>query len=264
MTTALAIAAHPDDIEFLMAGTLMHLAAKGVGVHYFNLADGCCGSTLHDGATTAAIRLAEAKTAAAKLGAIFYPPICRDLEIYYEPNLLAKVASVIRQVAPDILLTHSPTDYMEDHTNTSRLAVSAAFARGMPNYPVQPPAAPTLKPIAVYHAQPYSHHDQLGRLVAPEFFVDVSSVLERKVALLECHASQKLWLDQSQGLDSYLQTLRDLDAKCGEMSGQFAFAEGWRRHWPLGFGPAHFDPLRESISGDLIVAAGARQKNKTT
>ncbi len=254
MPRVLAIAAHPDDIEFLMAGTLFLLQQDGYEIHYLNLADGCCGSAEHDATTIAAIRLSEATTAAAYAGAVFHPPICHDFEIYYERSLLARVASIVRQVAPEILLTHSPQDYMEDHTNTCRLAVSAAFARGMPNYIVDPPHPHVLDPIAVYHAQPYFHRDQLGQLITPEFFVNVVDVLERKVQMLSKHASQKRWLDQSQGHDSYLDTMRQLDAECGRMSGLFSYAEGWRRHLHLGFCDEEFDPLRQSLHEKILLA----------
>ncbi len=254
MPRALAIAAHPDDIEFLMAGTLLLLREAGFEIHYFNLADGCCGSAEHDAKTIAAIRLSEAKSAAEFLGAKFHPPLCRDMEIFYQQETLAKVASVVRQVAPDILLTHAPADYMEDHTNTCRLAVGAAFCRGMPNFPVDPPARHIANPVAVYHAQPYFHRDPLGKLVTPEFFVNVTEVLERKVEMLAKHASQKKWLDQSQGQDSYLETVRQLDAQCGKMSGKFQFAEGWRRHSYLGFCNQQFDPLRDCLRDKILPA----------
>ena len=41
---AFAIAAHPDDIEFLMAGTLVLLRDAGYEIHYMNVANGACGS----------------------------------------------------------------------------------------------------------------------------------------------------------------------------------------------------------------------------
>ena len=41
---AMAIAAHPDDIEFLMAGTLRLLAEAGWETHYLTVANGSCGS----------------------------------------------------------------------------------------------------------------------------------------------------------------------------------------------------------------------------
>ncbi len=72
--------------------------------------------------------------------------------------------------------------------------------------------------------------------------------------MLAKHVSQKQWLDESQGLDSYLQALRDLDADVGRMSGQFEYAEGWRRHLHLGFCGPDDDPLRAALA-DRIVAA---------
>ena len=254
MKTALAVAAHPDDIEFLMAGTLIALGEAGYEIHYWNLANGCCGSTEHDAEATARIRREEARRAAASVRAVHHESICRDLEIFYNRELLSQVASVMREVAPEIVLTHSPVDYMEDHTNACRLAVTAAFSRGMPNFPVQPPRAPVSTPVTVYHAQPYSNHDPLRRRVVPDLFVDVTDVIDRKIQMLALHVSQKRWLDASQGQDSYLQTLRDLDAEVGRLSGRFRYAEGWRRHLHLGFCGPHDDPLTQALESRVIKA----------
>lgn len=253
--TVFSVAAHPDDIEFLMSGTLMSLRDAGYELHYMNLSNGSLGTTQYDTERIVQMRRQEAWEAADSIGAVFHESICSDLDIFYERSTLARLASVIREVAPDILLTHSPADYMEDHTNTCRLAVSATFARGMPNYAGSPPRPPVAKPVTIYHAQPYSHYDPLRRLVVPDFYVDVSDRQEEKVAMLAKHESQKKWLDESQGLDSYLQTLRDLDAKAGQMSAKFSHAEGWRRHLHLGFCGPYDDPLREALSPRIVDAA---------
>lgn len=247
MKSVIAIAAHPDDIEFLMAGSLLRLRQAGYAIHYWNLANGCCGSTQHDAATTAKIRREEGKAAADFLGAQFHESICNDLEIFYDLPTLAKVAAVIRQVKPEIVLTHAPADYMEDHTNACRLATTAAFARGMPNFLVDPPVPAITDKVTVYHAQPYSHRDPLGKIVVPELVVDVTGLQPAKREMLSLHASQKQWLDESQGLDSYLDTMSNLDAELGQRTGKFAFAEGWRRHLHLGFCGANDDPLRQAL-----------------
>jgi len=254
MPTAFAIAAHPDDIEFFMSGTLMLLKEAGFEIHYMNVANGCCGTTEYDIETITQMRRKEAMKACTYAGAVFHESICDDLAIFYNEPTLAQLAAVVRDVAPDILLTHSLSDYMEDHMNTARLAVTAAFARGMPNFRVDPPREPVAKKVTIYHAQPYSHHDPLRRPVVPDLFVDVTSVIERKVEMLSQHVSQKMWLDKSQGHDSYLQTLRDLDAECGRMSGMFEFAEGWRRHLHLGFCDEADDPLREALHNYILMA----------
>ncbi len=254
MPTALAIAAHPDDIEIFMSGTLMLLHTAGYEIHYMNVANGCCGTSEYDRDTIAQMRLNEAMSAARLVGATFHPPICDDMAIFFDQPTLAQVAAVMRDVAPEIVLTHAPADYMEDHMNVCRLAVSAAFARGMPNFVTSPPRAAIAQKVTIYHAQPFSHCDPLRQPVTPDMFVDVTSVIERKVEMLAQHVSQKKWLDESQGHDSYLQTLRELDAQCGRMSGMFAFAEGWRRHLHLGFCDEHDDPLRQALHDRVLMA----------
>lgn len=245
---AFAIAAHPDDIEFVMAGTLMRLGAAGYELHYLNIANGCCGSMETDRETTARFRAAEAQRAAESIGAVFHPSLVNDLEIFYDQKTLARLAAVVRAVAPTIVLTHAPVDYMEDHTNACRLAVSAAFVRGMPNFPTDPPTPHVANEVTVYHAQPHGNHDPLGNPVTPGVFVDITEVIERKAAMLACHVSQKAWLDTTQGLDSYLQTMKDLSAEVGRMSGRFRYAEGWRRHLHLGFCAPDADPLRAALA----------------
>jgi LmbE family N-acetylglucosaminyl deacetylase len=230
-----------------MAGTLMLLGEAGYELHYLNLANGCCGSMVTDRETTARIRAVEARRAAESIGAVFHPSLVNDLEIFYDQQTLARLTAIVREVAPEIILTHAPVDYMEDHTNACRLAVSAAFCRGMPNFPTDPPSIAIPGEVTVYHAQPHGNHDPLGNPVRPGLFVDIASVIDRKAAMLACHVSQKAWLDATQGLDSYLQTMRDLSAEVGRMSGRFPYAEGWRKHLHLGLCAQDADPLRAAL-----------------
>lgn len=251
MPSVLAIAAHPDDIEMVMAGTMLQLADRGWTLHYFNIADGSRGSTTMGPAECAATRLGEARRAAEFLGATFYPPIGADMEIAYSTPMLRRVAAIVRTARPSVILTHGPSDYMEDHELACRLAVSAAFAHGMPNLESDPPVDAYFAPVTVYHAQPHGNRTPLGELVRPDFIVDTTDVIDRKVAALELHASQKAWLDQSQGMDSYVQTMRDLTSEVGRMSQRFTYGEGWRRRQHWGFCGPDDDPLRDALQ-DVI------------
>lgn len=245
--TVLAIAAHPDDIEIMMAGTLLQLARAGYQLHLLNIANGCCGSMTEDAESTARRRWDEAQAAAATLGARMHPPICNDLELTYGPPLLRRVTAVVRAVQPRIVLLHSPEDYMEDHMIACRLGVTAAFTRGMPNWASEPPLPHIAGPVTVYHALPYGLCDGLGRRIRPGQYVDIGDVLATKRAALACHASQKDWLDQTQGVDSYLNAMEAMSAEVGRWSGQFDYAEGWRRHSTLGFCGDADDPLAEAL-----------------
>ncbi len=248
-----AIAAHPDDIEFVMSGSMMLLKAAGYELHYMNIANGSCGSVQTDAEQTAQIRHQEARRAAEFLGATFHQSLTNDLEIFYDRSTLTRLSSIVRDVAPTIVLTHSPQDYMEDHMNACRLTLTAAFSRGMPNFPVDPPRPATEQDVAIYHAQPHGNCDGLGNPVLPDLFVDVSSVITQKRNMLACHESQKQWLDQSQGMDSYLETMAELSREVGRLSGKFQFAEGWRRHMHLGYCAANFNPLVDSLKEHVIV-----------
>jgi len=249
----LAVAAHPDDIEFLMAGTLLRLREAGWQLHYFNVATGNCGSAVHSAAATRRIRRGEAQAAARLLGAHWYAPVAEDAEIYYEDRILRRVAAVVREVCPTVVLTQSPQDYMEDHMNASRLAVTAAFVRGMPNYRTIPPRPPVPGDCIVYHALPHGLRDGLGRRIIPGAFVNTTPVQPAKRAALAAHSSQKAWLDQTQGMDSYLDAMDDMGRAVGKLSGRFEFAEGWRRHSHLGFCAENADPLREVLGRDYKV-----------
>jgi LmbE family N-acetylglucosaminyl deacetylase len=237
-----------------VAGTLILLQQAGYEIHYCNLANGCCGSMVLPRAEIAAIRRREAMAACARIGAVFHESFCDDLEIFYEKPLLAKVAAVVRDVAPEILLTHSPSDYMEDHMNACRLAVTAAFVRGMPNYVSDPPRPIVTQEVTVYHAQPHGNRDPLRLPIEPDLFVDISSVIELKIAMLAEHQSQKRWLDETQGMGSYLDACRELSRELGRKSGRFEYAEGWRRHLHLGFCGPDSDPLARVLSGKILMA----------
>jgi N-acetylglucosamine malate deacetylase 1 len=252
-----ALAAHPDDIEFQMAGTLILLGRMGYELHYMNIANGSCGTTEYSKAEIIAIRRAEAQAAAASIGAVFHESLVDDLEIYYEPGLLAQVAAVMRAVAPQILLLQSPQDYMEDHQNAARLGVTAAFTREMPNFATYPARRPTAQPVTVYHAQPHGNRDGLRQLVRPDLYVNITAVMTEKRAMLAHHASQKTWLDRSQAMDAYLNVMADHSSAVGQMSGEFPFAEGWRRRLHYGFCEQTADPLASALQEWVKIEADA-------
>lgn len=250
---AIAIAAHPDDIEFMMAGTLCLLREAGYRIHYLNIATGSAGSLQHGPAALRRIRRAEAKKAAALLGAEFHESRVDDLEVVYSIPLLRWLAGIVREVKPSIVLTHSPQDYMEDHTNTCRLAVSAAFARGIPNFASQPRRPAWLGDSTVYHAMPHGLCDGMRRRIVPGAFVNTASVQEKKLAALACHESQHGWLQASQGMNSYLRQMEEFAREVGGLSRRFRFAEGWRRHSHMGFCAPEADPLRDALGKNYLV-----------
>jgi LmbE family N-acetylglucosaminyl deacetylase len=250
---AIAIGAHPDDIEFYMAGTLLLLKQAGYETHYFNVASGNCGSSEQNSPQTRNRRRREARSAATVLGAQFHASVTDDLEIFYDLRLLRLTAAVIREVQPSIVLTHSPQDYMEDHVNVARLAVTAAFARGMPNFRTRPQRKSISTEVVLYHGMPHGLRDPLRRRITPGLFVNTASMHRTKLEALAQHQSQQKWLDLSQGLNSYLQTMDQMSREVGRMSRRFKHAEGWRRHLHLGFSSSESDPLAQVLGKNCVL-----------
>ncbi|MFP4563332.1 MAG: PIG-L family deacetylase, partial [Spirochaetia bacterium] len=242
-----AFGCHPDDIEFLMSGTLFLLREAGAEIHYMNPANGCLGTAEYSKEEIIDKRRRESMEAAEYLGAVFHESIAGDMEIRYTPELLARVTARIREIQPDILLLLSLEDYMEDHMNAARLGYTAAFCRGMTNYITDPPRDAVGKEIAVYHVMPYGLRDMMDRPVTPDFFINVEGVMDKKREMLALHASQKTWLDVSQGMDAYLESMQDMTAEMGSLSGSFRYAEGFRRHNPLGFCSPDYTPLENAL-----------------
>jgi LmbE family N-acetylglucosaminyl deacetylase len=251
--TAIAIAAHPDDIEFVMAGTLLQFKAVGWEIHYLNLSTGNCGSLEYSPAKTAKVRRKEAQDAAKILDATWHAPMCNDLEIFYDLKTLRRLSAVIREVQPSIILTHSPQDYMEDHMNTCRLAVTAAFTHGMPNFKSTPTRPIYQHDVTIYHAMPHGLCDGLRRRIVPGAYVNTTPVQETKLASLAAHKSQQGWLDASQGMNSYLQAMDDMSRAVGKLSKKFMHAEGWRRHLHYGFSANEIDPLAEALGKNCLI-----------
>ena len=251
MNSAIAIFAHPDDIEFVAAGTLLLLKQRGWEIHYLNVSTGNCGSAEFSPAKTRRVRLQEGKNAAKILGAHFHPPLCDDLEIVYEVKMLRRLSAIIRESEASVVLTHSPQDYMEDHMNTCRLAVTAAFTHAMPNFRSIPSRATYAHDVTVYHALPHGLCDPLRRRIIPGAFVNTTAVHATKLKALAAHQSQQGWLDVSQGMNSYLKAMDDMARAVGKLSKKFKFAEGWRRHSHMGFCAPDADPLRDALGKDF-------------
>lgn len=237
-----------------MAGTLLLLREAGWETHYLNLSSGNLGSLTRSPAQTARIRRREAQAAARVLGATWHPSFCNDLDIFYDRVTLRRLAAVIRAVAPAVILTHSPRDYMEDHMNASRLTVTAAFARAIPAFRTSPRRPPAPGDVTIYHAVPHGLRDQLRRRVLPGAFVDTTPVHDTKRAALACHESQRTFLDATQGMGSFIRTMDAFSEAVGKLSGAFHHAEGWRRHSHLGFSAEAADPLREALGRRFLVS----------
>ena len=241
-----AVMSHPDDAEILVAGTLHHLRARGWKVEIVTMTSGDCGSISHTKNEITTIRKAEAEAGADYLGASYRCAGLWDGEVLYAAEALRKVVELMRVFDPDIVITHSPVDYMVDHEKTSRLARAAAFLHAAPLYETKSsPASPVGRGIpALYYADPVEGVGPMGDRIQPHFYVDISRQMTPKKEMLSCHASQREWLRRYHGIDEYLDRMEKWAARYGQEVG-VAYAEGFRQH--LGHAYPHSPILQEAL-----------------
>lgn len=251
---ALAILAHPDDAEFLCAGTLLRLRAEqGWQVHVATMTAGDCGSAEHAPDDIARIRRTEGAAACRAVGFTYHCLEIRDLRVRYCDEQLEKVCRLLNTVRPNAVFTHSPEDYHLDHEQTSILVRAAAFAAPIHNFLHRPGHSEPHPPLAaiphLFYCDPLEGKDQFGRPVPPSMFVDIGSVIEKKAAMLAEHESQRAWLRKHHGVDNLIDSMKGWSAEQGRRAG-VAFAEGFRQH--LGHSYPQNNLLQELLAASQL------------
>ena len=198
----LIISCHPDDAEIACAGTAIKCAKRGDRVVVCHLSSGNLGHVVIPPDELRVIRANEAKKAGAMAGIEVIYGGFDDLEIY-DNNREArdKVVDVIRYAQPDFIITHTPNDYMPDHTAVSRLVFDASFTATLPNYTDYPhvysdPNGEPAKLVPIYYM------DSLAGIgFEPDEYVDITEELDLKLEMLECHESQLVWMREHDNVD---------------------------------------------------------------
>jgi N-acetylglucosamine malate deacetylase 1 len=245
----LAFHAHPDDAEILAGGTLVLLAGQDHELTIATMTPGDCGSAELGPDEIAAIRRHEATSAAALAGARYLCAEFRDLALFNDDPSRRRVAELLRRVRPELVLAASPVDYLCDHEAASALVRDCLFAAPAPNYrtAAQNPAPPLERIPHLYFMDPVGGLDRDGRVVQPDFVVDISSAFERKQRLLAQHRSQRDWLLLHHGVDDYLLQMEEWSRQRGGLA-SLEFGEGFRRYRGH---PYPQSPLLEDLLGPL-------------
>src|SRR5688572_5752142 len=173
MNTALAFLAHPDDAEILCGGTLIRLAEAGWKIHIATATPGDCGTATHNRFDISSIRTAEAAKAAAMIGGVYHCLDERDGLVVYDKPTLQKSIDLFRRIAPTLVFTHAPKDYMMDHEMVSLLARAASFVYSAPNISAHPLKQGSGVPH-LYYCDPIEAKDPLGNIVTPTTLIDIS------------------------------------------------------------------------------------------
>jgi LmbE family N-acetylglucosaminyl deacetylase len=246
----LAFMPHPDDIEFVCAGTLMRLRAAGFEIHCATMTPGDKGSAVLEQEEIAAIRRKEAAAAAATIGAESYTCLeLRDLEIFFERESRRLATGLVRRIDPAIVFTTSPRDYMADHEITSQLVRDACFNAGARLFKTGDDAPPLAGVPYLYYCDPTGLQDIFGEPAPVGFVVDITQQMGQKEQALACHDSQRAWLLRQHGMDDYIETMRSIGAQRGGLIGR-KYGEAFRQH--LGHPHPTDNPLIELVGAVVV------------
>lgn len=247
MDRVLAFGCHPDDVEFMCAGTLALLAQKGYEIHIATMTGGEVGSPNQSVQEIRARRLAEAEAAADVIGAHYHYAGGYDLEVEYNSEYRKKTVKVLRDVDPLIVFTAPPMDYLADHEQTSLLVRNAAYIASVPNFDCGVPTKPTTRFPFLYYWNASGLTDIFGRQLPVNRAVDISSVMDKKNEMLACHVSQREWLAYHNDWDEYMENMRWHSKTNGERAG-YEWAETFIQHLSIGHPK---DNILNSILGNL-------------
>jgi LmbE family N-acetylglucosaminyl deacetylase len=185
---ALAIGAHPDDVEFGAGATLAKWAADGCVVHHLVCTDGSKGTWDPDADTAALVarrqdeqREAARRVAGDRAGEVVFLGYV-DGELASDLQARSRVARIIRELRPDVVLGHDPWKRYRihpDHRHAGLLACDAVVAARDPHFfPEHGIAHHRPERILLWEADVVHHVE------------DVTAWVDHKLSALEAHVSQ--------------------------------------------------------------------------
>ncbi len=177
----LAIGAHPDDVELGCAATIAKEVANGKKVGIVDLTQGELGTR-----GSAKIRMKEAEEAAKILGVAVRKNLnFADGFFVNDKNHQLEVIKMIRKYQPEIVLCNAVDDRHIDHGKGSKLVSDTCFLSGLVKIETQLDGKnqQPWRPKQVYHYIQWKN-------IKPDVVVDVSNVIEKKVAAILAYKSQ--------------------------------------------------------------------------
>ncbi len=219
----LAVAAHPDDLEFCAAGTILEMTKQGATAYYVVLTDGSKGSEdahLSPEELTKT-RQSEQRKAAKLLGVkqvFFLDFIDGELEVSHDTR--KALVKIIRQIKPNIVICWDPTLVYDenigainhpDHRASGQITLDSVFpfARNSRTYP----------DLLKDGHQPHSVEEVLLiNFTKQNFYIDITESIDTKLKALACHQSQH---DDSQFVTKWVKSQAEqmgthLDTKYAE------------------------------------------------
>ncbi len=218
----LAFGVHPDDVELGCSGTILACIAEGKKVGIVDLTRGELGTR-----GTAETRKTEAANAAKILGVEVRKNLAMADGFFQNDEInQRKTIQVIRKYQPEILLCNAPEDRHPDHGRSAKLVSDAAFLSGLRKIvtEVEGNNQDAWRPKYVFH---YLQ----DRFLQPDFVVDISEFLDKKIESVLAYTTQFFNPDLNEpqtyiSSPEFLETVKARAMMLGKRIG-VKFAEGY-------------------------------------
>ncbi len=226
--TVLVASAHPDDIELQCGGTLIRYVKEGHRVVMAIAMTGNVGTMNLTGPEIEAIRAKEAEEGAKTIGAELMMLGYKDGEVWQDNPTWKRYIDLVREVNPDVILTHDEHDYVHDHSNVGQMAYRAAIWSSVANIP-------DTKFPPLNHIPTVFFFETIGavRVQEPDYYVDITEEFEQKLEAFRKHESQHGdFLQKTYGVSDWFSYLDALGKwrgfQCGAMYAEsFRIAPTW-------------------------------------
>ena len=227
----LAIGAHPDDLEFMCAGTLLKCRDRGDNIFVALTTSGNTGSNvIPTKEETAAIREAEQLACCEHYGAQTMFLRFDDEGLLDTPETRRAVLNAIRWANPDLILVNPPWDNSPDHGMTGKLVTEVLLSVGGNLHPSDFP--PIDKKPSVFFYTSDGHMD-----FPADIYVDITEQIEEKCELVMLHKSQIEWIASTSGSDDYFARSCRIRSRYEGLLADCEYAEGFVAHMILGYAP---------------------------
>lgn len=191
--------AHPDDCDILCGGTAIAWRAAGHEVKFVSVTNGDTGHQTLSRRETAVRRKCEV-AAAGRVADIEYTILDHSCGLEASLANRYELLKTIREFRPDVVISHRVCDYHPDHRAAAQLVLDTAYIVMVPHYCENTPV-PEVTPIYAFSYDRFSE----PRPFRADWVVPIDGVLDRKLAMLDCHTSQFYewlpWIENIRSID---------------------------------------------------------------
>lgn len=190
----LMIGAHQDDNEFRCGGIAHKYVKLGHEVTFLSMCNGCGGHHIMNAKETTATRAKESAAVAELLGITYDVWDIDDCNIVADLPTRKRLIRYIRNINPDLIITHRTNDYHADHRAVAQLVQDASYLLTVPN---ECPDAPAMRymPVIMYNEDRFKYPPFEADIV-----LDMDDEIDTKLKIADLNVCQVYeWLPFTRG-----------------------------------------------------------------